>query len=165
MSHTTTSPASQLAPCKGDWMQRGCKTGKPSVHRVFTHGAARDCCAYHSPYDVDDRRPAGWIAPEAEPSIAEHGEHQHGLDTLSGYAIVRTAWHDGPNGETFLGITRFEVQRLQGAARYAEAVGIKLRLLRALREHGVTHQSVVIDTLYECGCRSDRVDNHLRVTR
>ena len=50
--------------CRGDWTQRGCASGKPSVHRVTTHGATRDVCAYHSPFDVDDAHPVGWVQPE-----------------------------------------------------------------------------------------------------
>lgn len=53
-------PAFTLEPCKGDWTQRGCATGRPSVHHVTTHATPRDCCAYHSPYDVSADKPVGW---------------------------------------------------------------------------------------------------------
>lgn len=53
----------KLNTCKGDWMQAGCASGRESVHRVKTHGVTRDVCAYHSPYDVNEEHPVGWMAP------------------------------------------------------------------------------------------------------
>jgi hypothetical protein len=60
-------------------------------------------------------------------------------------------------------VRRVEVQRVNGAARYAEAVAQKNRLLRKLADEvAISNQSpsqhYVVDTLYECGCRSDRID-------
>ena len=56
---TTTRPVTDLKPCKGDHWQRGCASGRPTVHRVTIWGATFDVCALHSPFDVSDERPAG----------------------------------------------------------------------------------------------------------
>lgn len=72
-----------LRECRGDWTQRGRASGKPSVHRVTTHGETRDACAYHSPFDVDDAHPVGWVQPEdywptdSAPAPASSGIQAH----------------------------------------------------------------------------------------
>lgn len=66
MGTTATQSPTPLTPCKGDWLQRGCASGLPSVHNVLTHDVERDCCAVHSPFDVKDAYPVGSIIRYAD---------------------------------------------------------------------------------------------------
>lgn len=65
---SVTASIVPFGPCKGDWQQKGCASGKPSVHNVETHGVERDQCASHSPWDVNDRTPEGSIIRFAGPA-------------------------------------------------------------------------------------------------
>lgn len=76
--------------------------------------------------------------------------HPHGTDTTAGYSIVLTDW----SGAT---VTRYEVATTDGATSYGRA----LDLVRQLRSTCDKAQYGVIDTIYECGCRSADVDGTL----
>lgn len=94
------------------------------------------------------------------PSITEHGSHSHSLDNIVGYAVVATAWDSATWAQD--GPARVDVAVIDGAHNYAVALERvhaerAMPTVRAGIPCDAMKRYAVIDTLYVCGCRSDRV--------
>ena len=76
---------------------------------------------------------------------SENPAHAHGLNTVTGYIVVRTDWSDGAAN-----LWREDVERFEGATSYVHA----LESVRNVRASADPSQYGVIDWLYACGCRS-----------
>jgi hypothetical protein len=92
------------------------------------------------------------------PAIAEHGGHEHGLGTIVGYSVVETSWDD----DQMSSVRRTQIAVYDGASAYGHALAVakaqRTHLQIAAREDGTSLRGwCVVDTLYACGCRSDRV--------
>lgn len=86
------------------------------------------------------------MAPKQE-IVTEHPQHEHGTATLAGYSVVSTDWNGGSP-------TRYEVLRIEDPCGYAFA----LEAVQEVRDVSGEYQYGVIDNLYTCGCRSNRID-------
>lgn len=83
----------------------------------------------------------------------EHPRHQHGLATIASYSVVLTDWSSG-SGDL--------LERVEVAT--TDHYGRALELVRGVRDGAGDQQYGVIDTVYTCGCRSDRITGRVAQT-